>query len=91
MKTLIIFIFYFVFSVSVLAHSWFPLECCGKGDCKEIIEWKMEGNNWIIKTSELTVVVPTTFPLRLSQDSKRYLCASPITRNVYCIFSLLEI
>lgn len=79
----------FIYSTLALAHSWFPPECCGNGDCKEIIYWGIEGNNWIIKTNELTVIVPINFPIRLSQDNKKYLCATKA--QVYCIFSLDEV
>ena len=79
----------YLFTLAVSAHSWFPHECCGNGDCKEIIEWRTEGDQWIIKTNEMTKIVPTTFPIRPSQDNKRYLCATKL--SVYCIFSLSEI
>lgn len=90
MKKLVpLFFCAFIYASLALAHSWFPFECCGNGDCKEIIYWATEQDKWVIKTKDLTVIVPTTFPIRPSQDNKKYLCATKA--HVYCIFSLAEI
>jgi hypothetical protein len=77
-------------SVFLMAHSWFPYECCHDGHCKEIIEWRTDSDgNWIFKTKETTISVrKNSMKIRPSQDTKRYICHEG--SHVYCLFMPTE-
>ena len=42
MRFLILLIF-LLFSQNALSHEWYPIECCDKKDCAEIIKMKQNG------------------------------------------------
>lgn len=67
-----------------LAHSWFPIECCGKKDYIEITKQETIGDNIKYYTKDSSKLVHKLFIIRPSQDGKAYICYTPY--QVYCIF-----
>ncbi len=73
-------------SVNTQAHDWFPLECCGGNDCKEITKWEdYSMTHWKITNSDGTQMVNKKFFIRPSKDFKRYMCVHD--GKLYCIFA----
>lgn len=74
-------------SVNAKAHDWFPLECCGGNDCKEITKWEdYTSTYWKITNADGTFFVKKDMSVRPSKDSKRYLCVN--NGKIYCLFAV---
>lgn len=76
-------------SVSAKAHDWFPYECCGGNDCKEVSKWEDYGDyDWKITNPDgVYIVHKKDQNIRPSQDGKRYMCI--YQNKVWCLFANL--
>lgn len=66
--------------VIILAHSWYPVECCSDGDCREVpcSEMNLETGEWQGKLPRSK---------RASQDGKCHVCVgSGGLGPFYCVF-----
>lgn len=99
MRFLLSFFFLFSFTSSVLAHSWYPWECCSDNDCapiKEIvvlengdlkitITLKLKGEKGeVIGSYDTSAVFPKDFEQRTSKDGETHACI--IAGKPKCLF-----
>lgn len=79
----------------LMAHSWYPPECCHDIDCAEVIvitSVTMPDSNkpiFILTTKHGTGIVPDNLPRRESKDTKMHACMLPGSdgkMKVICLF-----
>lgn len=70
----------------LLAHSWYPIECCNGGDCRPIPcnelkfqsgnpGWYLHNGHWIIADE-----------VRKSPDGLCHVCEQSDHERMYCVF-----
>lgn len=65
----------FIIPFLLLAHSWYPEECCQSEHCYQVTWIKDSQEGTTVKTDDgLVVTVPKTFPRRSSPDGEYHLC-----------------
>jgi len=77
----------------LLAHSWYPSECCEDRHCYPV-EWMAETKDDILVKTEdgVQVSVPKSFPTRSSLDGEYHLCFQKEalrlygSLEIYCFF-----
>ena len=82
--------------ILLLAHSWYPEECCNQKDCYvvELVRYdnKPGDPGYIIKDGMVEVFIPKSFPRRNSHDGDYHLCYNQSAYRlyhdlqVYCFF-----
>jgi hypothetical protein len=81
------------------AHDWYPLDCCGGGDCAEVerVTYDRAPNDsgalpiLAVTTRHGTALVPADFPRRDSPDEKMHACMRPVRADrtqmrLVCLF-----
>jgi hypothetical protein len=83
----------------VLAHDWYPVECCSAIDCAPVIsatyvasailhghdQGSLPMPRMVVTTSRGTFVLPDNMPRRVSKDNRMHVCNRP-TGEIICIF-----
>ena len=79
-----------LFATVAAAHSWYPFECCNDDDCAPVTasELSASGQSSIMTNRLGRILVPHTFPRRISPDNRTHLCvlhtpSGPVPR---CLF-----
>jgi hypothetical protein len=80
----------------ILAHSWYPHDCCGEGDCRPVPcsgfseELKLSGHGELFSIITYTDSGKKFFMLRkhlrVSPDALCHACFQPGTFNMRCVF-----
>ena len=72
------------------AHSWYPRECCSELDCFRATSMqRLPDGSMIVQAGHITVIVPSGFPTRPSQDGDVHVCTYRDIRGQYlprCVF-----
>lgn len=73
------------------AHSWYPWECCHEMDCApvDLVQSAPELDGVIVTSKVGTALVPTSFPKRMSKDSRMHVCLrkdASGAMKVICVF-----
>jgi hypothetical protein len=73
-----------------LAHSWYPVKCCGGEDCRRVdsIDPLPDGDA-VFHAGSISVVVPAEFMRLPSQDDHAHICVYRIGSGEYrprCVF-----
>jgi hypothetical protein len=86
----------YVFLHQARAHDWYPLDCCGGGDCAEVehVTYDRAPNGsgalpiLAVTTRHGTALVPADFPRRDSPDEKMHACMRPdrTQMRLVCLF-----
>ena len=88
-----------VFAVSLLilpsadqvnAHSWYPLRCCARQDCRKVdkIDFLPDGG-MVMHAGPIEVLVPRHFVQEPSEDGDAHVCTVSIATGTYlpvCVF-----
>jgi hypothetical protein len=80
------------FSVQLsFAHSWYPKDCCGNGDCKPVTEVQRVGAGIWLKTADgITMFVGSQEPRQPSHDLRWHVCVrfdhDAKTLVLHCVF-----
>jgi hypothetical protein len=71
-----VFLTALLISGSVLAHDWYPPECCSGQDCAPVLEKvRLPGGSWKITTKVGTAILPNNFTgYRPSEDIQEHAC-----------------
>jgi len=74
----------------LLAHSWYPRECCTDRDCKpvpcELTEGRIRGVAVIIYTETGKNYYAEMRKVRPSPDDQCHVCIQSGTQNMRCVF-----
>lgn len=63
-----------ILAALLLAHSWYPAECCSDRDCRPVEEKIYRDGKTFVRGSGMLLEVPTGFLIRPSQDQKEHFC-----------------
>lgn len=58
----------------ILAHSWYPAECCSDRDCLPVEEKLYHNGKVFVRGGGLLVEVPKGFQIQPSQDEREHFC-----------------
>ena len=93
---LTIFMGMHAFPRQALAHDWYPLDCCGGGDCAVVERVTYDRPDGVagglpvlaVTTRHGTALVPADFPRRESPDAKMHACMRPdrAQMRLICLF-----
>jgi hypothetical protein len=62
---------------AALAHSWYPHSCCNDQDCGPVdLVMQEPDGTYVLWRGGLYVLVPRSFPIQVSQDSRAHVCIS---------------
>lgn len=72
----------YVLALLLLAHSWYPRECCSDRDCKPVpcSELREEGRYMVYKKYQVSLE-----KVRVSQDELCHVCEGT-TGAIFCVF-----
>ena len=75
---------------AALAHSWYPHECCGEGDCapaESVVQ--QDDGSWRVTAHGMVAVIPRDFHWRRSPDAAVHVCIRKLRSGaeyVVCAF-----
>jgi len=83
LKIVLLALMILVYAIAAQAHSWYPRECCGEGDCKIVDTPKMERKpeGYLINGQ----IVPFD-RVRPSPDGEWHICSGQISSFIFCVF-----
>ena len=72
----------------LLAHSWYPYECCGDGDCAPLSpkQVKIIGEQYEITLADHSVVHVPLSSAKISEDDNYHVCIGKIVSSPRCFF-----
>ena len=73
----------------VLAHEWYPIECCSGQDCAPVTKMETLGSLWVVTTKHGTALVGPNIARRPSKDARMHACMRPNDdgkMELLCIF-----
>ena len=76
---------------AVLAHSWYPAECCSDRDCEVILEECEVPEGLALRTKHGVAIFPVNHPVRPSADQRDHACFDPSTKRPICLFRAVKV